>query len=57
MDGISRAAVILKFASNNQSETALGDLMEACERFCVPTRIRTNHGTENEQKQEQCWKL
>ena len=31
--------------------------MEACERFCVPTRIRTNHGTENEQKQEQCWTL
>ena len=57
VDEDSRAAVFLKFASNNQSETVLENLIEACEGFRVPTRIRTNHVIENEQKQEQCWKL
>ena len=32
---------------NNQSETVLENAMEVCERFRVPTRISTDHGTEN----------
>ena len=47
IDGYSRVVVFLKCASNNQSETILENFMETCERFHVPTRIRTDHGTEN----------
>ena len=47
IDGYSRLVVFLKCPSNNQSETVLENFMEACERFRVPTRIRTDHGTEN----------
>ena len=47
IDRYSRVAVFLKCASNNQSETVLENFMEACKRFRVPTRIRTDHGTEN----------
>ena len=47
IDGYSRVVVFLKCASNNQSETVLENFMEACERFHVPTHVRTDHGTEN----------
>ena len=39
--------MFLKCASNNQNENILKNFMEACERLRVPTRIRTDHGTEN----------
>ena len=39
--------MFLKCASNNQSETVLENFMEACKRFRVPTRLLTDHGTEN----------
>ena len=47
IDGYSSVVVFLKCASNNQSETILENILETCERFRVPTRIRTDHGTEN----------
>ena len=39
--------MFLKCATNNQSETVLENFMEAFQCFHVPTRIRTDHGTEN----------
>ena len=39
--------MFLKCASNNQGETVLENFIEACESFCVPILIRTDHGTEN----------
>ena len=39
--------MFLKCASNNQGETVLETFMQACESFCVPIHIRTDHGTEN----------
>ena len=39
--------MFLKCASNNQGETVLETFMQACESFCAPIRIRTDHGTEN----------
>ena len=39
--------MFLKYASNNQSRTVPENFMEACKHFCVPTRIRTDHETEN----------
>lgn len=49
IDGFSRACTYLKCSSNNRATTVLECFTEACDTFqIVPTRVRTDHGGENQ---------
>lgn len=49
IDGFSRACVYLRCSNNNQAWTVLQNFTAACEEFsCVPRRIRTDYGGENQ---------
>ena len=47
IDGYSRLIVYLRCATNNRAATVYGEFMTAVRRFGLPSRIRTDHGTEN----------
>ena len=47
IDGYSRLIVYLKCATNNKAATVHGEFMKAVHRFGLPSRIRTDYGTEN----------
>ncbi len=47
VDGYSRLIVFLKCSTNNRADTVLQQFLLGAERFRVPLRIRTDHGTEN----------
>jgi len=47
IDGYSRLIVYLKCSSNNQAATVYQAFMEAAHVFNVPSRIRSDQGTEN----------
>ena len=47
IDGFSRTVVFLKCSNNNRAATVHKCFLEAIERFRLPIRIRSDHGTEN----------
>ncbi|CAL8279997.1 unnamed protein product [Merluccius merluccius] len=47
IDGFSRAIVFLKASNNNRSSTVMGLYTEAIRTFGVPSRVRCDHGGEN----------
>ena len=47
IDGFSRCIVYLKCSSNNKAETVLALFLDACERFGLPSRVRSDFGKEN----------
>ena len=48
IDGFSRACTFIHCSDNNKSTTVMQLFIEACEEFCVPWRVRTDHGGENQ---------
>ena len=50
IDGISRSIVYLRCCSNNKAETVLALFLDASERFGLPSRVRSELGTENVEK-------
>lgn len=46
IDGYSRLVTFLRCNSNNRSATVLDLFLEAINKYNVPKRIRTDHGTE-----------
>ncbi|XP_031550294.1 uncharacterized protein LOC116287754 [Actinia tenebrosa] len=48
IDGFSRMVVFLKCSTNNNSETVEECFIEATEQYDWPSRVRTDHGGENE---------
>ena len=46
-DGHSRTITLLKSNTNNNASTVLSLLINACKKFGVPSRIRTDRGEEN----------
>lgn len=47
VDGFSRLITYLNCANNNRAETVLSQFMNATSEFGVPSRIRTDRGSEN----------
>ncbi|XP_046879760.1 uncharacterized protein LOC124470086 [Hypomesus transpacificus] len=47
IDGYSRLVVFLRASSNNRSSTVMDCFMKAVTRYGVPSRVRTDHGGEN----------
>ncbi|XP_067110770.1 uncharacterized protein [Osmerus mordax] len=47
IDGYSRLVVFLRASSNNRSSTVMDCFMNAVTRYGVPSRVRTDHGGEN----------
>ena len=47
IDGFSRSIVYLRCCSNNKAETVLALFLDASERFGLPSRVRSDFGTEN----------
>lgn len=48
IDGFSRACTFIKCSNNNRAHTVFQHFINACEEFCVPMRVRTDHGGENQ---------
>ena len=49
VDGFSRMIVYLKCSTNNYSRTVLEEFTKAVEKFHLPSRVRSDQGTENVQ--------
>ena len=47
IDGFSRLVVYLKCSTNNKAETVLQLFNEAVHCYGLPSRVRSNKGTEN----------
>ncbi|CAG2242311.1 unnamed protein product [Mytilus edulis] len=47
IDGISRLIVFLSISTNNKSAIVLQSFLPAFQKYGLPTRVRTDHGTEN----------
>ena len=47
IDGFSRCIVFLKCSTNNKSATVTARFLEAVEQFGLPSRVRSDFGTEN----------
>lgn len=47
IDGFSRLITFLKCSNNNKADTVLQSFLPAIERYRMPLKIRTDHGTEN----------
>ncbi|XP_016348515.1 uncharacterized protein LOC107693586 [Sinocyclocheilus anshuiensis] len=47
IDGFSRLIVFLRASNNNRSSTVMNCFLNAVARYGVPSRIRTDHGGEN----------
>ena len=47
VDGYSRMVVYIKCSSNNRADTVLNLFQEATQRFGLPSRVRSDQGTEN----------
>ena len=48
IDGFSRACTFINCSNNNRSTTVMQHFLVACEEFCVPWRVRTDYGGENQ---------
>ena len=49
VDGFSRMIVYLKCSTNNYSRMVLEEFTKAVEKFHLPSRVRSDQGTENVQ--------
>lgn len=47
IDGFSRMIVFLQASCNNRSSTVMEQFVQAVDRFGVPSRVRCDHGGEN----------
>ena len=47
IDGFSRIPVFCKCSTNNRAATVLQCFIEAVEKFGLPSRVRSDKGTEN----------
>lgn len=47
IDGISRLIVFLSISTNNKSAIVLQSFLPAFQKYGLPSRVRTDHGTEN----------
>lgn len=47
IDGYSRLIVFLRASNNNRSSTVMNCFLNAVARYGVPSRVRTDHGGEN----------
>ena len=47
IDGFSRCIVFLKCSTNNKLATVTAHFLEAVEQFGLPSRVRSDFGTEN----------
>lgn len=47
VDGFSRMIVYLKCSTNNYSRTVLEEFTKAVEKCHLPSRVRSDQGTEN----------
>ena len=47
IDGFSRLITYLKCSNNNRSETVTTCFIEAAQQYGIPSRVRSDHGTEN----------
>lgn len=47
IDGFSRLITYLQCSNNNRSETVTECFLKATHHFGVPSRVRSDHGTEN----------
>ncbi|XP_052394883.1 uncharacterized protein LOC127942919 [Carassius gibelio] len=48
IDGYSRLIVFLRASNNNRSSTVMSYFLNAVARYGVPSRVRTDHGGENQ---------
>jgi hypothetical protein len=47
IDGFSRSIMFLRYSDDNRKETMMGAFLEGVASFCVPSRVRADHGGEN----------
>ncbi|CAL8258413.1 unnamed protein product [Arctogadus glacialis] len=47
IDGYSRLVVFLRASDNNRSSTVMESFLSAVAKYDVPSRVRTDHGGEN----------